>query len=96
MQSTRALPPLLLSGNPPVNVPTVPISLYGSGHRLVVDDCVYVYLGLGLNNVNAVARYVVVAATLFRRGAGEGGCEPGSEPVPPLPRPPGRLTGVGL
>ena len=47
-----------------------------------------VYLGLGLNNVNAVARYVVVAATLFRRGAGEGGCVPGSEPVPPLPRPP--------
>ena len=46
------------------------------------------YLGLGLNNVNAVARYVVVAATLFRRGAGEGGCVPGSEPVPPLPRPP--------
>ena len=49
--------------------------------------CVHnnVYLGLGLNNVNAVARYVVVAATLFRRGAGEGGCEPGSEPVPPPP-----------
>ena len=56
----------------------------------------YVYLGLGLNNVNAVARYVVVAATLFRRGVGEGGCEPGSEPVPPLPLPPASLLVLGF